>query len=82
MAQAKRYLIGQHRLGIQQLVELTRRSALDELYGVGFDAWQSYEAKINAVSVDMVNAAARGYLTVNRRAQVVVGPNGHAPAAP
>ncbi len=80
VAQAKRYLIGQHRLGIQHLVELARRSALDELYGLGFDAWKRYEERINAVTVEMVGAAARRYLTVHQRAQVLVGPNGRVPA--
>lgn len=76
--QAKRQLIGIHRLDVQQLVGLAKRSVLDELYGQGFDAWQSFETKINAVTVPMVHEAAKRYLTMRQHAQVVVSPNGQA----
>ncbi len=75
--QAKRYLVGVHRLDIQHLVGLAKRSAIDELYGLGYSAWSDYEAKINAVTGTMVHAAARRYLSLQRRAQVVISPNGH-----
>jgi len=75
--QAKRMLIGSHRLELQHLVGLAKRSAIDELYGVGFDAWTHYEAQINAVTVSMVHEAARKHLTMQRRAQIIIGPNGH-----
>ncbi|MBI3996500.1 MAG: insulinase family protein [Candidatus Omnitrophica bacterium] len=76
--QAKRYLIGAHRMDLQHLVGLAKRATLDELYGVGFDAWTTYENRINAVTVPMVNEAAQRYLTLGKRAQIVVSPNGHA----
>jgi len=75
---AKRYLIGLHRLDVQQLVGLAKRSAIDELYGVGFDAWTRYEDRINAVTVPLVNDVAKRYLTMQQRARIVVSPNGHA----
>ena len=75
--QAKRYLIGLHRLDVQHLVGLAKRCAIDELYGLGFDAWTAYEREIAAVSVPMANQAAKRYLTLPRRAQVIVSPNGH-----
>ena len=77
--QAKRYLIGLHRMDIQHLVGLAKRSSLDELYGLGFDAWRDYEKKINAVTVEEIEEAARRYLTLQDRAQVVVSPmvDGH-----
>jgi len=74
--QAKRYLIGQHRMDLQHLSGLAKRSALDELYGIGYDAWMTYEAKLNAVTVSMVNEAAERYLTMPHRAEVVISPNG------
>ncbi len=76
--QAKRYLIGQHRMDLQHLVGLAKRATLDELYGVGFDSWRTYEQEANAVTVSMVNEAARRYITMNHYAQVIVSPNGHA----
>ena len=75
--QAKRYLIGQHRMDLQHIIGLAKRVTLDELYGVGHDAWTRYEAKITGVTVPMVNEAAGRYLTMPRRAQIVVSPNGH-----
>ena len=75
--QAKRYLIGAHRLDLQHVVGLAKRASLDELYGLGYNAWTTYEAKINAVTVAMVNDATRRYLTMRQRTQVVISPNGH-----
>ena len=75
--QAKRYLIGIHRMNLQQLSGLAQRATLDELYGLGYDAWTRYEPQIQAVTLPMVQDAARRYLTLSERAEVVVGPNGH-----
>jgi zinc protease len=74
LAQAKRYLIGEHRLGLQVLSGLARRSALDELFGLGFEAWRDYELRINAVTAQQVNDVARRYLRLTQRAEVIVGP--------
>ena len=79
--QAKRYLIGQHRMDLQHLSGLAKRSALDELYGIGYDAWKTYEADIQALTVPMVNDAAARYLTMPAHAEVVISPDGH-PAGP
>ncbi|MBI4340776.1 MAG: insulinase family protein [Candidatus Omnitrophica bacterium] len=80
--QAKRYLIGQHRMDVQHLVGLAKRAALDELYGVGFDAWKTYEQRIGAITPQMVEAAAKRYLTMAQRAQIVISPNGHLQQGP
>ncbi len=77
--QAKRYLIGMHRMDVQHLVGLAKRIALDELYGVGFDAWATYDKKVEAVSAALVHEAARRYLTLGQRAEVVISSNGHTP---
>lgn len=75
--QATRYLIGLHRMDLQQVVGLARRSVLDELYGVGFDRWKTYEQTLRAVTPSMVHEAAKRYLSVRQRAEIVVSPNGH-----
>jgi len=75
LSQAKRYLIGSYRMELQLLSGLARRAAVDELYGVGYDAWQQYEARINAVSLADVNAVAKRYVRLSQRAQVMIGPN-------
>lgn len=78
VAQAKRYLIGLHRMDLQHLGGLTKRSVLDELYGMGFDSWRDYESRINAITAPQVSVAARHYLTMQNRARVTVSSNGHA----
>ena len=75
--QAKRYLIGLHRMDLQHLVGLAKRSALDELYGLGYEAWATYEGRIRAVTTAMVNEAAKQHLTLRQRTEVVISPNGH-----
>jgi zinc protease len=72
--QAKRYLIGAHRMDLQQLAGVARQCALDELYGLGYEAWRSYEPRLNAITPQMVQEAAKRYLTLSQRAEVVVGP--------
>lgn len=74
---AKRTLIGQHRLQVQQVVGLSQRAVIDELYGVGFDAWRDYDTHMTAVTPALVGEAARRYVTLEERAEVIVGPNGH-----
>jgi len=76
--QAKRYLIGISRMDLQQLVGLGKRSTLDELFGLGFNAWTTYEDNINAVTLAQVNQIATRYLTLQSRAQIIVAPNSHA----
>lgn len=80
--QAKRYLIGAHRLDLQHLVGLAKRSALDELYGRGFDAWKAYEARVNAVTAPAVNEVAARYLTTRRHVEVVISPDGRSGSLP
>jgi zinc protease len=76
--EAKRYLIGLHRLDIQHLVGLARRCVVDELYGLGYDNWRQYDTAVEAVTPGMVAEAARRYLTLDRRAQVTILPDGNA----
>jgi len=82
VAQARQFLIGAHRLDVQHVAGLAKRVALDELYGMGFDAWTEYEARINHVTVPLVHGAAKRYLTLQQRAQVVISPDGHATTSP
>ena len=74
LEQAKRYLIGLHRLDLQRLSGWAKRASLDELYGLGHDAWTQYEARINAVTVPMVQEVAQRYLRLSQRAEVIIAP--------
>lgn len=75
VAQAQRYLIGAHRMEIQDLTDLAKRATLDELYGLGYDAWTRYVERIQAVTVAQANAAVNTYFTLPQRAQIVVSPD-------
>ena len=81
LAQAKQYLIGAHRMDLQQLGSLAKRSALEELYGLGYNAWTQYESRIQAVTASMVHEAAKRYLTLSAYAEVIVGPASNAATA-
>jgi len=81
LSQAKRYLIGAHRMDLQRVSGFARRAALEELMGVGYDAWRHYEDRINAVTAPMVQQAAKRYLTLQQRAQAIVGPGAKASSA-
>ncbi|HEX9780274.1 MAG TPA: pitrilysin family protein [bacterium] len=78
LEQAKRYLIGAHRSELQDLVGLTKRSAIDELYGVGYDGWTRYEQEIRGTTLEALNRTAREHLAIERRAEVIVIPDGSA----
>ncbi|MBI3324103.1 MAG: insulinase family protein [Candidatus Omnitrophica bacterium] len=82
LAQAKQYLVGLHRMDLQELAGMAKRSALDELYGLGYNAWEEYEAKIGAVSVADVRKAAERYVTPSRSVEVIVGPAAVAAPSP
>lgn len=62
LRRAKAKLIGQRKIGRQDLGSLALATALDELYGLGFNHHETEEAAINAVSCEAVRDAARRYL--------------------
>ena len=70
--QAKRQIIGQHRMDLQSLSSLAQHSAIDELYGVGYDSWRTYEQRIRAVTLEDLRRVAERYLTLDKHVEVVV----------
>ena len=56
------YLLGAQTAGVQASV-----AVLDELYGLGYDYADQYEAKIAAVSKDTIQRAANAYLPLDKR---------------
>jgi len=59
---AKTYLNGMYVISLQSLGHLAQRMALDELYGLGYDAYLKYPEKILAVEKKEVVKAAKKYL--------------------
>lgn len=58
---AKKKLIGQQQISNQSNDTFGYMSALDELYGVGFDHYKSLEREVNAVSAEEVRRVAAKY---------------------
>ncbi len=61
LARAKKKLIGQQQIANQSNETLAHLTALDELYGLGFDHFKHLEPEVNAVTVEDVKRVARRY---------------------
>jgi zinc protease len=62
LKRAKAKIIGQRKIARQELGGLAQAQALDELYGLGFACGDSDDAKLEAVTLEQVKAAAQKYL--------------------
>jgi zinc protease len=62
LKRAKAKIIGQKKIARQELGGLAQLHALDELYGLGFEYSDQEDAKIEAVTLDQIKAAAQKYL--------------------
>jgi zinc protease len=62
---AQRQIVAMHAQENTTLAEQAQQAALDELYGLGFDYDKTFDARIEAVTLDEVIGAARKYLDRN-----------------
>ena len=74
LADAKQSLIGSHAIGLQRRASLAGVLALDELYGLGAEAYLHYAERIQAISAETVRDAARRILDPRGEVVVEVGP--------
>ena len=74
LARAKRYLIGNHDIGLQRNSSRAMSTALDELYGLGHDRSMRYGEYIEEVEREDVDAFVQEYLDVKRALVSVVKP--------
>ncbi|MBN3038808.1 MAG: insulinase family protein [Candidatus Omnitrophica bacterium] len=74
LEQTKRALISQRLANRQTNSECALESALDELYGLGFDFYQEYADRINALSAENVQKCANKYFDFDNYALVIIGP--------
>jgi zinc protease len=63
LQRAKAKMLGHRKIARQELGALAHSTALDELYGLGFDNFAAENAKIEAVTLGDVLAAARKHLS-------------------
>jgi zinc protease len=61
LTRAKKKLIGQQEIANQSNDSLAQQSALDELYGLGFDQYKSLERDVNAVTLGDIKRIAAKY---------------------
>jgi zinc protease len=71
---AKAKIIGQRKIQRQDLGSLATTSALDELYGLGYAHSDAEDAKIAAVTLAEVKAAAQKYLRPEQAVVAVINP--------
>jgi len=60
---AKGMMITTERLHNRTIGQMATRAALDELYGLGYDAYEQYADRVNAVTLEEVKRVARQFLT-------------------
>ncbi len=71
---ARRRAITAHQIGLQTNASLAQSMALDVIYGLGAEHWESYSERIEAVTADEVRELAAELLNMERSARVVTTP--------
>jgi zinc protease len=75
LERAQRYLVGTHEIGLQKLSARAATLAFNETYGLGYAEYARYSERILAVTAEMIQRVARQYLTLDRYAMAIVGPD-------
>ncbi|MEO6184594.1 MAG: pitrilysin family protein [Verrucomicrobiota bacterium] len=74
LKRAKAKIIGQKKIGRQDLGAYATSAALDELYGLGYNYSDGDDVRYEAVTVEQIKTAARKYLKENSLVVAVVKP--------
>ena len=74
VADAKRYMIGNHYIQMQTNGAIISSMCLDTIYGLAPGLFKVWPERVEKVSPDEVNEAARRYLLPDRMVKVRVGP--------
>jgi zinc protease len=74
VARAKEYMVGNHSIRMQTNSAIASAMCLDTLYGLRPNFFKVWPEKVERVSRDEVNVAARTYLLPDRMVKVRVGP--------
>jgi zinc protease len=74
LRRAKAKVIGQRKISRQDLGGYAMNVALDELYGLGYQHFDTEDATYEAVTADQVRAAARKYLTPTAHVVSIIKP--------
>lgn len=71
---AREYLKGTFAMGLQTQAALAQKCLQDELYGLGCEDFQSFDQKIDQVTLEEVNRLAQKYLDLKQAGIVVANP--------
>jgi Predicted Zn-dependent peptidases len=74
LSRAKKKLIGQQQIANQSNSTFAYMSALDELYGLGFDRYKELEEKVNAVTLSDIRRVAQKYFAQQAHVLAIVRP--------
>jgi zinc protease len=74
LERAQRYLIGNYEIALQTNSAIAENMTFMELYGLGYLEGRKYGTHINAVDSGAVRTAADRFLTLDSRAEAIVGP--------
>ncbi|NGO39999.1 insulinase family protein [Limisphaera ngatamarikiensis] len=74
LQRAKSKLLGQKKIARQELGSLAQQTALDELYGLGYENFDAEDARIEAVTLEDIRSVANRYLNPDRYILAVVEP--------
>ncbi|MFH1245613.1 MAG: pitrilysin family protein [Candidatus Omnitrophota bacterium] len=74
LEQAKTVILGERLMDRQTNSACAMESALDELYGLGYDHYAKYEDKIRGVTSEDIARAAKKYFDFSNYSLVVAGP--------
>jgi zinc protease len=77
LKRTKAKIIGQKKIARQELGHLASITALDELYGLGYQRAELDDAKYEAVTLEQIKAAAQKYLQPGAAVVAVVKPEGN-----
>ncbi|NBP25200.1 MAG: insulinase family protein [Proteobacteria bacterium] len=72
LARAKAKIIGQRKIGRQDLGGFAMSTALDELYGLGYAHFESETQRFESVTADEIRATAQRYLDPARSVVAIV----------
>jgi zinc protease len=74
LARAKKKLIGQQQIANQSNDSFGYQSALDELYGLGFDNYKRLEQEVEAITLDQIRAITAKYFRDQPHVMALVRP--------
>ncbi|UCD55442.1 MAG: insulinase family protein [Candidatus Omnitrophota bacterium] len=69
---AKKALIGRHKIALQSYKALAYKMALDELYGIGYNAYEDYAQSVSDVTRAEVVKASKKYIDLENFALVAI----------